>query len=86
MQVLPSYAHRVLTDSSEFQNECYWLGIRCVILREETKYPEVFKKAGVCWANQKPIIDVTTGKPVGQECSPAESHEGRLTAMNPHLF
>lgn len=52
MQILTSYAHRVLTDSDEFQNKAYWLSIPCVIPREETKYPEVYKKAGVCRANQ----------------------------------
>ncbi|MDE2770250.1 MAG: UDP-N-acetylglucosamine 2-epimerase (non-hydrolyzing) [Bacteroidota bacterium] len=83
MLTLTSNAHRVLTDSGGLQKEAYWFGVSCVILREETEYPETFENNwSVCaGADHASIVNAAMGKPTGPQCRLGEGPEGRANMM-----
>ena len=83
MLTLTCNAYRVLTDSGGLQKEAYWFGVPCVILREETEYPETFENNwSICaGANQETIVRAVSGGPTGPQCQLGEGPEGRASAM-----
>ncbi|MCY4158613.1 MAG: UDP-N-acetylglucosamine 2-epimerase (non-hydrolyzing) [Bacteroidetes bacterium] len=83
MLTLTLNANRVITDSGGLQKEAYWFGVPCIILREETEYPEMFKNNwSICTgANEQSIVSATIVKPSGPQCRLGEGPEGYASAM-----
>ena len=83
MLTLTSNAHRVLTDSGGLQKEAYWLGVPCVILREDTEYPETFENNwNVCaGADKELIIKAVMSDPTGPQCRLGKGPEERASPM-----
>ena len=88
MLTLTSNAHRVLTDSGGLQKEAYWFGIPCVILREETEYPETLVNDWhTCTgADMEAILDAVMKEPTGPRCRLGEGPEGRAASMIARLL
>ncbi len=83
MLTLASNAHRVLTDSGGLQKESYWFEVPCIILREETEYPETLHNSwSICTgADQDAIVHAVMREPTGPQSPLGEGPEKLASAM-----
>ena len=88
MLTLTANAHRVLTDSGGLQKEAYWLGVPCVILREETEYPETLINGWSTCAGAitESIIHAAEQKPTGPQCRLGEGPDGLAAKSIAHIL